>query len=245
MNPIRTYLVLFRMHLQVFRTEIPIAVAVQGAFAAGFILGFGYLIPDIDSTTALFITVGAATQMLIMVGCVMLPQFLVQGRQEGRLDYFLALPISREAYLLANVSVAACFALPGVVLAIVLGILRYDLALEFSPLVVVVVPLIVLALAGAGIAMAILIPGNTSVIALTQLVIFYAVFFSPVLIPAEQLPGALQFTAKLLPPSYAADAMRATLTSLPGTDLARSLLALALFSLLSIGASALAIRHRG
>jgi ABC-2 type transport system permease protein len=245
MSAMASYLVLVRMHLQSFRPEIPVVVAVQIAFAVGFVLGFGYLIPDIDNTTALFITGGAATQNLVMVGCVMLPQFLAMGRQEGRLDYFLSLPISREAYLLANVTVAACFALPGVALAILVGMLRYDLDFSVSPALLVVVPMVILALAGVGIAMVIFIPGQAAVVALTQVVIFYVIFFSPVLIPAERLPGVLQFTAQLLPPSYAADAMRASLTGLPDTNLARSLAALTLFGVLSSVASAIAIRHRG
>lgn len=77
------------------------------------------------------------------------------------------------------------------------------------------------------------------------LVIFYALFFAPVIMPKEQLPAALQFIADYLPPTYAADAFRATVTDLPGTHLMRSLLVMAGFGVASLGLAAASVRRRG
>jgi ABC-2 type transport system permease protein len=80
--------------------------------------------------------------------------------------------------------------------------------------------------------------------AITQLLIFYVLLFAPVLIPKEQLPEALQALAVIFPTTYAADAIRATVTDLPGTHLARSLLLLAGFAVLSLAASSIVVRRR-
>jgi ABC-2 type transport system permease protein len=136
-------------------------------------------------------------------------------------------------------------ALPGVIFAIALGWWHYDLSLSVEPTIILVAILAMLATSGAGMVLAILIPHMQLVNAITQLLIFYFIFFSPVLLPLEQLPVALQWTSWLLPPGYAADAMRATLTDLPDTNLARSLAALAGFSVLSVALSSMAVRRRG
>jgi ABC-2 type transport system permease protein len=240
----RDYLELVRFQLLTNRNDIWFMGMIQVAFSVGFVLGFGYIIPDITKDTALFITIGSATQSIIMVALVGTPQMLAMAKAEGRLDYFMTLPISREAYLLAIATQIALVTLPGIIFAVVLGWLRYDLTLSIDVAVVAVVPLAMLSLAGAGIAMAILVPHQQLTNALTQLLIFYVIFFAPVLLPKEQLPEFLQFTAKLLPPSYAADGMRATLTDLPGTQLGQSLAAMAGFSALSLGAASLAVRRR-
>lgn len=244
MSALRDYLTLTRMHLQMHRVDLPMIVILQVAFSAGFVLGFGFLIPGIDETAASYITIGTAAQNIVTVGAVMLPQMLSLGRYEGRLDYFLSLPVAREAYLAANVTLVAIYAFPGIIFALVIGWLRYDLSLDVDPLVIAVVPLALFSLAGIGIVMAMYMPGPESVNALTQLVIFYVIFFAPVLIPAEQLPGALQVTSKFFPPTYVADGLRATLTTLPDTHLALSLTMMAGFSAISLAASAYAIRRR-
>jgi ABC-2 type transport system permease protein len=80
--------------------------------------------------------------------------------------------------------------------------------------------------------------------AITQMAIFYVLFFAPVIFPREQLPAALQYLGDFLPASHAADAIRATMTDLPGTHLARSLLVLAGFAAGSLALASMAARRR-
>lgn len=236
---------LVSVQLRAMRTEVWFVISFQGAMATGLVLGMGYLMPEVSDTTAMYLVTGTAAQSFATVGLVMLPQVVARGKALGTLDYYLTLPISREAYLLALVTVVALMAFPAVVFCILFGMWRYDLALDFDPAVIAVGVLAVLSLAGVGVAMAVYSPHQQVTNALTQLVIFYVIFFAPVLLPKEQLPELLQFTANFFPPTYAADGVRATLTDLPGTHLARSLLAMAAFAAGSLSLSAVAIRRRG
>lgn len=245
MTFLRQYRDLVSMELRGMRAEVPIIAAVQIGFMVGFVFGFGYLIPGITESTALYIVTGTATQGVVTMGLVMLPQLLAQAKQDGRLEYYLSMPISREAYLLALVTVVGLMALPAIGFCLALGAWRYDIALELHPLLPAAVVLGVASLAGVGIAMAVYSPHLQLTNALTQLIIFYVLFFAPVLMPREQLPAVLRETARFAPPTYAADAIRATSTDLPGTQLGTSLAVMALFALASIGLSALAIRRRG
>lgn len=245
MTWLRQYRDLVSMQLRSMRGELWFAAMIQAVLSLGLVIGFGFLIPDVSETTALFLVTGTATQAFVTIGLVMLPQLLAQAKEAGRIEYFLTLPISREAYLLALVTVVALMALPAVAFTVVLGAWHYDLSFSLEPAFIAVAVLAVFSLAGVGVAMAVYSPHQQVTNALTQLIIYYVLLFAPVLMPKEQLPGLLQLTANFAPPTYAADGVRATLTDLPGTHLARSLLVMGSFALGSLALSAVAIRRRG
>ena len=245
MNVPRQYIELVGVHLKEMRNQIWFIMMVQLVLSMGLVLGYGYLIPDISRSAALYLTTGAATQSFVTVGLVMLPQFISEAKTLGRFEYFLTLPISREAYLLSLITVVAMMALPGVAFSVALGAWHYDLPLTVSPVIVPVALLTFFSLAGVGVVMAVLSPHPQVTNALTQLIIFYVVFFAPVIIPHSQLPSLLQHVSVVMPPTYAADAVRGALTDLPGTHLLRSMLVLSGFAVVSLTISATTIRRRG
>jgi ABC-2 type transport system permease protein len=213
--------------------------------AIGLVLGYGYLIPDISETAALYVTTGAATNAFVTIALVFLPQVLGQSKLEGRLDFMLTLPIGREAYLLSQIAAAVVLAAPGTILAVAFGAWHYDVALDVSPWLVATIALGIASMAGVGVSIAVLSNHYQVTNAITQLVIFYVVFFAPILLPKEQLPHLLQAASTVMPPTYAADAMRASLTDLPGTNLSRDLVVLSGFAVASMALSAASIRRRG
>ncbi len=245
MSAVRQYRDLLGIQLRSMRDEVPMIAVIQIVLALGLVLGMGYLIPNISKSSATFLVTGTATQSFVTMGLVMLPQMMAQSKAEGRIEYFLTMPISREAYLLAIITVVAITALPGVAFTLAFGAWHYHLSLGFEPAFLLVMVLCVVSLAGVGVAMAMFSPHQQLVNATTQLIIFYVLFFAPVLLPASQLPDLLQHTAKVAPPTYAADGVRATLTDLPGTNLGKDLAVMSGFAVASIALSAFAIRRRG
>lgn len=234
------------LQLRTFRTDAWFVSLINVAFVFGFVLGAGYLAGgDVPDATALYLTTGAATNAVVFIGLVSLPQQLAQAKYHGRLDFIRTLPVSREAYLLAQAAAVGVVGLPSVVFALVVGWWRYGLDLHVDPRAALVIVLAALAFAGVGAAIGILVPRMQLTNAIAQLMIFYVVFFAPVMVPRERLPDVLQMTARLLPPSYAADGLRATLTDLPGTNLGASLAALAGFAAASMAAASFALRRRG
>lgn len=245
MTTARQFLDLVAMQLRSMRDDAVMIAVIHIALSVGLVVGMGYLIPDISDSAALFLITGSATQAFVTTGLVMLPQMLSQSKNDGRLEYFLTMPISREAYLLSQVTVVAITSFPGALFALAFGAWHYDIALAIGPDFVAVVFLTVMSLAGVGVAMAMFTSGPQVTNALTQLIIFYVLFFSPVIFPASQLPDALQTIARLAPPTYAADGVRATATNLPNTQLERDLAVMGGFAVASIALSAFAIRRRG
>lgn len=245
MSFMRQYRDLLQLSWRSYRDFVLMIGIVNIGFGVGLVLGFGYVIPDIPEATAMFLVTGAATQMIVTVGIVGLPQVIAQAKSEGRLDYYFTLPISREAYLLAQVTFVLLQSLPALVLALLFGAWNYGFSLEIDPLIVLVVPLGVLSLAGLGVAVAVISPHMQLTNAFTQLSIFYVLFFAPVILPKEQLPLVLRHAADFLPPTYVADGIRATTTNLPDTHVWRSILAMAGFGVGSLALAAGAVRRRG
>jgi ABC-2 type transport system permease protein len=245
MTALRQYRDLVSIQLRSMRDDTIMIVVIHIALSLGLVVGMGYLVPDISDTTALFLITGTATQAFVTTGLVMLPQMMSESKRDGRLEYFLTMPISREAYLLSQVTVVAITSFPGAFFALGFGAWHYDIGLSVEPAFLAVMLLTVMSLAGIGVAMAMFSSGPQVTNAVTQLIIFYVLFFSPVIFPATQLPEALQHISKLAPPTYAADGVRATLTDLPNTHLARDLGMMAAFATGSISLSAFAIRRRG
>jgi ABC-2 type transport system permease protein len=245
MTVIRQYTDLVSFGMRSMRAEIWFVMMIQTAFSAGLVIGFGYVIPNVSDTTALYLITGSVAQAIVTIGLVVLPQSLAQAKAEGRLDYMLTLPISREAYLVAQVTLVGIMALPGVVFAAVLGFWHYGIAMQPDPILVIVVPLAIFSLAGIGVAMAVVIPHQQITNALTQLIIFYVLFFAPVILPKEQLPWLLRQVSVVMPPTYVADAVRASLTDLPNTHIGRALIVMAMSSAVSLGISSAAVRRRG
>lgn len=244
MSLLTQYLTLTKMQYQMWRNFAWFIVMVQLAFAFGMVLGFGYLIPDISDHAALYLTTGAATQSLITVGLIGLPQYVAESKVFGRLEYFLTLPINREIYLLSIVTMVALISLPGMVIAVAFGTWYYDLSLDISLWVLVVAPLGIFCLSGYGIAIAMLSPHQQLTNAITQLFIFYALLFAPVMIPVEQLPDALEKVAIVFPTTYVADAVRGSLADISGTHLMRSMAMMVAFSVVSVSLAATVIRRR-
>lgn len=212
---VRTWLLGYRLLLrwQALRIKpvLPFVVVAQFFTGLGTVIGLGYLMPHIDPTSASFLVTGAATLSLTTLGFVLVPQFVAAAKAEGSFDYMWSLPISRLAYLAADLTIWATATLPGVIVALIVGSLRYDFTLHVSPLVVPAFLLIILTATSVGQVVALLAPKPELVNVMTNLVIFAMFLFSPINFPIERLPGWLAWIHRLLPVKYAADAVRGTL----------------------------------
>jgi ABC-2 type transport system permease protein len=118
------------------RAILPLNLVVQLMIAAGFIIGIGFFYPEMTSETAQYLTTGAPTIILLMVGLVMLPQIVAMQRSAGSFDYIWSLPVPRLVYVAADATIWVLVSLPGVIVSLVLGASYFDFSLRISWLVV-------------------------------------------------------------------------------------------------------------
>jgi len=197
-----------------YRSWLSLNFAVQIGIAFGFIYGISFFFPAITPDIAKYLTTGAPTIILLIVGFVVGPQIIASARLEGTFDYIWSLPVGRMSHLAADATVLFGSTLPGIVLAVALGAIHFDFSLDISPLVVPAVILIVAGGTFLGYSIAFLVPKPMMVMVITQIFSFVVMLFSPVMFPVERLPGWLQSIHTVLPIQYMADLSRGTITDL-------------------------------
>lgn len=211
---LRSYALMLKWQTLSNKPMIPLYAAVEIMIAVGFVIGIGFFFPQIDPTIAKFLTTGAPTLILLMVGLVLAPQIVAMARMEGTFDYIWSLPVPRMVYLFADATMWLLVTLPGVVLALVIGAVYHDFSLEISPLVVPALVLIAITSIFVGYSFAYGAPKPQMAHVATQIIVFVIMIFSPVMYPIEQLPGWMVTVHNVLPVKYMADLSRGTLTDL-------------------------------
>ena len=224
-------------------SALPLLVVVQVMLSVATVIGYGLLVGQPAPAQALYLATGAPTVSLVMVGLVMTPQMVVQSRTEGSADWMRTLPVPRELFLAADLLGWTLIALPGVVLGVVAGVLRFHVHLAPSLWLLPTALVVSLTAAAVGYAMAWLLPGQIAQL-MSQVLVFAVLLFSPVSFPADRMPGWLQDAHQGLPIQPMAEAVRAGLApgsfSVPG----RSVAVLLAWCVACVGGAAWALRRR-
>jgi ABC-2 type transport system permease protein len=156
----------------------------------------------------------------------MLAQTLGEAKDRGVFLYYASLPISKANLLVAMMASKLLLQIPGILAALVGGSLIYGFPLNPNPVLLLIIPLSALSLSGIGAAFGLLSPSYQLTNGLSQLVLFIVMFAAPVLIPPDALPAPLQWFGWLLPPTYAADAIRRAVAGINDSRLALDLIVL-------------------
>lgn len=243
MFALRSYPLMIRWQALRLKGFIPLAMVVQGLFAVGIVAGYPLLFPELDRLTMLFLATGAPAITLITVGLVAVPQVVSQAKTQGSLEFMRSLPVPRMVFLLADLSVWLVIVLPGLAFALVVGWLRFDLAFEVSPLVVLALVLVALTSSSVGYAMACVLPPMIAVL-LTQVMVVFVMLFSPLNFPADRLPDWLQSVHRVLPIQAMGEVIRGTLAGGTFPLSAQPFLLLAVWCAGGLGVAYLTLRRR-
>jgi ABC-2 type transport system permease protein len=193
------------------RRILPMVIVIQLALSVGVVYGLAFLMPDVDRKSALYLSTGAPTLSMLVLGLNVVPQEVAQTKLTGRLDWMSTLPVPRLAPLASEITYWLVASLPGTVIALVVASYRFDFGLQVNAAVVPALLLVAGTSAAVGYAIA-----TASPPLLTQQVSSFVgigvLLFSPVNFPAEQLPSALQLVHRILPVEAMANIVRWSLT---------------------------------
>lgn len=244
LHPLVAYRLVVRWQAARIGTWLPVVVVVQAALAVGVVVGFGFLIPEIDTATATFLATGAPTVLLLTVGLAIVPQQVGSARQDGTWTYLRSLPVPRSILLLADLTVWLAVVLPGLAIAVLAAWWRYDIDFSFDwPVLVAAGLLSVVTATAVGYAMAVTLPPLLATVA-SQVLVFFVLLFSPLTYPAEQLPAWFQRVHQVLPVQSAGDAIRSGLVADTFPLDAADLLTLLIWCLVGVAVSLAALRRR-
>ncbi len=241
---LHSYRLLLQWQALRIKPILPFIIVIQPLVGIGTVIGLGYMMPQVDTNSAIFLTTGAPTLALITFGLVMVPQVVADAKTQGTFDYMWSLPIPRMAFMAADMTIWMLITLPGVILALWVGSMRYDFALQVTPLVIPSFLLVSLTATSVGYAIAHLSPKPELVAVLTNFIIFSLFLFSPINFPAERLPQWLADLHQFLPVKHAADAIRGSLTEIYAADLERAMITLTIWCVISLGATYMVVSRR-
>jgi len=222
---------------------LPLNLIVQLMIATGFIIGIGFFYPEITPNTAKYLTTGAPTISLLMVGLVLVPQVVAMARTGGTFDYIWSLPVPRMIYIAADATIWILVSLPGVILSLILGSAYYHFGLQINLLVIPAIILIAMTGIFLGYSIAHGAPKPQMAQLVTQIIVFAIMIFSPIMYPMEQLPDWLAAVHRILPVKYTADLSRGTLTDL-NVDLGLAFGIVSAWCLLGLVVTSILIRRR-
>ena len=241
----RSYRMMLRWEMTSLRLVLPVTIMVQILSGAGFVLALGIFFGQVPPRAALFVSTGVLVLTLVTIGLVLGPQLIAQQKAEQTYEFLWSLPVPRTTAALAWVTTNLILGLPGMAVALGVALLRYDLDLHVSPAIVPAVLLTLFTGTMIGYAMAHALGNPMLIAALTQLLIFIILGFSPINFPAEQLPDWLAALHRWLPLAPMADTVRAGLTVGVVEDVTRSYLVLGGWAAASVGVTAAVLGRRG
>lgn len=243
-GPWAAYRTLLGWQLAQIGALLPLIVVVQALLAAGIVVGFGLLVPEIDAATALFLATGAPTVLLLTVGLAIVPQGVARARIDGTFTYMRALPVPRPLLFLADLTVWIVVCAPSVGVAVLVGRLRFDLDLSVRwPLLVGAALLVTVTATSVGYALAVLVRPVLAQL-VSQVLVFFVLLFSPVTFPADRLPGWFRALHDVLPVRPGADLLRAGLAADAYPAAARDLAVLLAWCALGVAVSLRALVRR-
>ncbi|PSK92947.1 ABC-2 type transport system permease protein [Murinocardiopsis flavida] len=240
---LRSYALLLKWNVLGLRLMLPFFVAVQVVLSVGIVVGFSFLVPDLDRTAALYLSTGAPTVNLVLVGMVLTPNGISTKKQTGAFDHQRALPVPRLALLAADTTLWIAAAVPGVVAGLGVAVLRFDISLTIGWTAVPALLLVALTCTTLGYALAYTAtPMVTALVA--QMVVFFTLMFSPINFPADRLPEWFQAVHAVLPFAPMAQAVRESLAVPPGGPAVLPFAVLAAYCALGFAVSYAAMLRR-
>ena len=240
-----SYRRMLRFDVASARGWIGFHIVLQLILGAGIAVLYGFYLPVIPPTLAQYIVTGTPALALIPIGFVSLPNLIADQKISGTYDFMRSLPVPRSAAIASTATLFTAIALPGCAAALVISAWRYGVTIELSPLIIPALALTALVATsiGAAIGHGVRNPLLTNLI--SNLIIFFALMFSPIVFPPSQFPTWLVHLHQVLPFYNMVTVIRAALSHGLVSDVGRAYAVLGAWSVASIGTALFVVSRRG
>jgi ABC-2 type transport system permease protein len=166
-----------------------------------------------------FVAPGFIGMGIMMSGLTAVGAALAREREVGTLDGLLMAPISRASIILGKTVAQTLRNLLQGAIIILLAVLVFGIHVRGNPLLIAIILILgTLAFLGIGIVATSIAKEQESAQFILGFLQFPMMFLSGVLFPIEQMPLPLQYVSKVLPLTYAVDALRKVMVLGAGVD---------------------------
>ena len=210
---VSSYFSMLRFELMNLRAFLAIALVIQILTGAGMAYLYGFYMGEIPEAARLFIVTGIPALALVPIGLVMVPNAIMVHKIRDTYDFVWSLPVPRMTSAAATFTIFTGLALPGTGLALFLADLYYDVDLVWSWSFIPAVLLTSLMTTSVGFGMAHAIPEPRFTNLLTNIIMFLAILFAPIVVPISQFPDWWASVHRVLPFYHMAQVLRDSLSS--------------------------------
>jgi ABC-2 type transport system permease protein len=245
LNWLRSYVAMTRWQLANLRLLLPVLASIEILAGVGFVVGFGLFFPGTaPPRSVLYLSTGVPVITLYIVGLVFVPQAVGQQKLAQTYDFLQSLPVPRSTGFMAWYTMNLLAGTAGMAASLLAASLRYQAPLHVSAAVIPATMLICLTSTAIGYAMGHAIAVPMLSIVLSQVLNFFALGFSPMAFPADQLPTWLAEVNRGLPFGAMGTVMRAALTTGPVDGVVDAYLLLGVWSTAFVLLAAVAVTRR-
>lgn len=210
---VNSYLAMVRFELINLRTFLALAFVIQIMTGAGMAFLYGFYLGDVPEIARLFIVTGIPALALVPIGLVMVPNSIMIHKISDTYDFVWSLPVPRTTSAAATFTVFTGLAVPGTLIALLVADGYYGVDLAWSPLLVPAVLLTSLMATSVGFAIAHAIPEPRFTNLLTNIIMFLAILFAPIVVPIAQFPEWWASVHRVLPFYHMAQVLRDSLSN--------------------------------
>ncbi len=207
------YWTMLRFETLNLRLWLTSALVIQVLMSAGMVYMYGFYFGEIPPEAQAYLVSGIPALALVPIGFVVVPNMIMQHKFRETYDYVWSLPVPRLSSAAATFTIATLLAIPGTALALWIAGFAYDVPLEVSWAVIPAVGLVSLMASSVGYSFGHAIPDPRVTNLLTNLVIFFVLLFSPIVVPIEFFPESWAAVHRVLPFWHMANVIRDALTT--------------------------------
>lgn len=162
-----------------------------------------------DDFSLVYFISGTIIFALAAEGVMILANRIGFMKAEKMMLYYASLPISKVAFICASLLARILIVIPGMIVPLIAGSLIYGVELQLSSLwLILLLPLTALTLSCIGMTLGSLLESVELISVVGNITLFILLLLAPILMPMEALPLPLQYFSYILPPTYAAEAIR-------------------------------------
>ncbi|HDH26136.1 MAG TPA: ABC transporter permease [Actinobacteria bacterium] len=242
---LRSYTMMLRFDVRGLGQWLAFGFLIQILMGAGLAVMYGFYLGDVTPVVGTFMASGVPAIALIPIGFVMIPNMVAEQRISQTYDFLWSLPVPRMAAAASTFTVFTLMALPGVAVAIGVGAWNYGVRLDVSPMIIPAVLLTSLMATSVGFGMAHGVKNPVAVNFLANMIVFFVLLFTPIVVPIAQFPDWLASIHRVLPFYHMAQVIRDALTSGLVADVGLSYLVLGAWTILGWFATAWVVGRRG
>lgn len=227
-------LVLFRIQFSAIRDTWMWVFVMASLFPLCNMLFLKFFYPLDEPAVIVRIITGNMVFAITLMGITMLAQDVSWQKHQGHFGFYASLPISKLSFVAAIMLRGLITTLPSVIILCLLGQLVFGVKFHYSVGLIPLVFVAMLSSVGFGAALGFWSPNYHLTNLMSQILVMFITFLTPVIVDVERLPLLLRWISALLPTTYAASAFRSLFGHGWNPAAAKDMGILALFSLASL-----------